>query len=36
MARRVPQAAMAKLLGVSRRTIYEDVKWWRWYCQEVA
>lgn len=29
MARRVPQTIMAELLGVSRRTIYEDVQWWR-------
>ena len=27
MARRVPQTVMAELLGVSRRTIYEDVQW---------
>lgn len=29
MARRVPQTVMAELLGVSRRTIYEDVQWWK-------
>jgi len=27
LARRVPQTVMAELLGVSRRTIYEDVQW---------
>lgn len=34
MARRVPQTVMAELLGVSRRTIYEDVQWWKNQCQE--
>jgi len=34
MARRVPQTVMAELLGVSRRTIYEDVQWWKQQCQE--
>ena len=34
MARRVPQTVMAELLGVSRRTIYEDVQWWKRRCQE--
>lgn len=34
MARRVPQTVMAELLGVSRRTIYEDVQWWKTQCQE--
>jgi len=34
MARRVPQTVMAELLGVSRRTIYEDVQWWKRQCQE--
>jgi hypothetical protein len=29
MSRRVPQTVMATLLGVSRRTIYEDVQWWK-------
>jgi hypothetical protein len=33
MARRVPQTVMAELLGVSRRTIYEDVQWWKRQCQ---
>ena len=34
MARRVPQTVMAELLGVSRRTIYEDVQWWKQSCQD--
>lgn len=34
MSRRVPQTVMAELLGVSRRTIYEDVQWWKQRCQE--
>jgi len=34
MARRVPQTVMAELLGVSRRTIYEDVQWWKQRCKE--
>lgn len=34
MARRVPQTVMADLLGVSRRTIYDDVQWWKCRCQE--
>jgi hypothetical protein len=34
MARRVPQTVMAELLGVSRRTIYEDVQYWKRQCQE--
>jgi hypothetical protein len=34
MSRRVPQTVMAELLGVSRRTIYEDVQWWRERCKE--
>lgn len=29
LARRVPQTVMAKLLNVSRRTIADDVKWWK-------
>jgi hypothetical protein len=29
MSRRVPQTVMSELLGVSRRTIYEDVQWWK-------
>ena len=29
LARRVPQTVMAELLDVSRRTIYEDVQWWK-------
>lgn len=29
MARRVPQTVMAKLLKVSRRTISDDVRWWK-------
>ena len=33
MARRVPQTVMAELLNVSRRTIYEDVQWWKKQCQ---
>jgi hypothetical protein len=34
MARRVPQTVMADLLGVSRKTINADVKFWRENCQE--
>ena len=34
LARRVPQTVMAELLGVSRRTIYEDVQWWKRRSQE--
>ena len=34
MARRVPQTVMAELLGVSRRTIYDDVQWWKHQCQQ--
>lgn len=33
LARRVPQTVMAELLGVSRRTIYEDVQWWKSQCR---
>ena len=33
LARRVPQTVMAELLGVSRRTINADVKWWKEQCQ---
>jgi len=33
MARRVPQTVMAELLGVSRRTIYEDVQWHKGQCR---
>lgn len=33
LSRRVPQTVMADLLGVSRRTIYEDVQWWKRECQ---
>jgi hypothetical protein len=36
LARRVPQTVMADLLGVSRRTIYEDVQWWKRQCQEAT
>jgi hypothetical protein len=34
LARRVPQTVMAELLDVSRRTIYEDVQWWKRQCQD--
>ena len=34
MARRVPQTVMAELLGVSRRTIYEDVQFWKLRCRD--
>lgn len=34
LARRVPQTVMAELLGVSRRTITADVKWWKDQCQD--
>jgi len=33
LSRRVPQTVMAELLGVSRRTISTDVKWWKEQCQ---
>ncbi len=34
LSRRVPQTVMATLLEVSRRTIYEDVQWWKRQCTE--
>lgn len=34
LARRVPQTVMAELLDVSRRTIYEDVQWWKRQCTD--
>ena len=33
LSRRVPQTVMADLLGVSRRTISADVRWWKDKCQ---
>jgi hypothetical protein len=33
LARRVPQTVMAELLGVSRRTVSSDVRWWKEQCQ---